>query len=201
MQKLMDMVTAKLVTEGVVKACDKEWFAYGLEKRILTIFTAIPFLIIAIALSDIWTAVMYLCSFYFLRVRTNGYHAKTIVSCIAWSLILELCFVLWFLPKLNTIGSICVVNVVAAIVVFAFAPVNNSNIHFDEAELQAGRVKARQRMVLLFAFAIVLYMLSFISAVKGITLGNSMATLLLVIGKIKEGVFTDENTERAQDKN
>ena len=46
MQKLMDMVTAKLVTEGVVKACDKEWFAYGLEKRILTIFTAIPFLII-----------------------------------------------------------------------------------------------------------------------------------------------------------
>lgn len=59
MQKLMDMVTAKLVTEGVVKACDKEWFAYGLEKRILTIFTAIPFLIIAIALSDIWTAVMY----------------------------------------------------------------------------------------------------------------------------------------------
>lgn len=112
MQKLMDMVTAKLVTEEVVKACDKEWFAYGLEKRVLTIFTAIPFLIIAIALSDIWTAVMYLCSFYFLRVRTNGYHAKTIVSCIAWSLILELCFVLWFLPKLNTIGSICVVNVV-----------------------------------------------------------------------------------------
>lgn len=50
MQKLMDMVTAKLVTEGVVKACDKEWFAYGLERRILTIFTAIPFLIIAIAL-------------------------------------------------------------------------------------------------------------------------------------------------------
>ena len=146
MQKLMDMVSAKLVTEGVVKACDKEWFAYGLERRILTIFTAIPFLIIAIALSDIWTAVMYLCSFYFLRVRTNGYHAKTIVSCIAWSLILELCFVLWFLPKLNTIGSICVVNVVAAIVVFAFAPVNNSNIHFDEAELQAVRVKARQRI-------------------------------------------------------
>ena len=54
----MDMVTAKLVTEEVVKACDKEWFAYGLEKRVLTIFTAIPFLIIAIALSDIWTAVM-----------------------------------------------------------------------------------------------------------------------------------------------
>ena len=99
MQKLMDMVTAKLVTEEVVKACDKEWFAYGLEKRVLTIFTAIPFLIIAIALSDIWTAVMYLCSFYFLRVRTNGYHAKTIVSCIAWSLILELCFVLWFLQN------------------------------------------------------------------------------------------------------
>ena len=42
MQKLMDMVTAKLVTEGVVKACDKEWFAYGLEKRILTIFTGQP---------------------------------------------------------------------------------------------------------------------------------------------------------------
>lgn len=48
MQKLMDMVTAKLVTEGVVKACDKEWFAYGLERRILTIFTAIPFLIIVL---------------------------------------------------------------------------------------------------------------------------------------------------------
>lgn len=80
MQKLMDMVTAKLVTEGVVKACDKEWFAYGLEKRILTIFTAIPFLIIAIALSDIWTAVMYLCSFYFLRVRTNGYVPTRVIT-------------------------------------------------------------------------------------------------------------------------
>lgn len=31
MQKLMDMVTAKLVTEGVVKACDKEWFAYAVQ--------------------------------------------------------------------------------------------------------------------------------------------------------------------------
>ena len=76
----MDMVTAKLVTEGVVKACDKEWFAYGLERRILTIFTAIPFLIIAIALSDIWTAVMYLCSFYFLRVRTNGYVPTRVIT-------------------------------------------------------------------------------------------------------------------------
>jgi hypothetical protein len=47
-QKLVDMVTAKLVTEGIVKADDKEWFAYGLEKKILTIFTSIPFLILAI---------------------------------------------------------------------------------------------------------------------------------------------------------
>lgn len=74
MKPLINKIARHCVEAGIVEETDLEWFIYGLEKRTITIIATVIFLLIAIYFSNLITAVTYLGSFYFLRVRTNGYH-------------------------------------------------------------------------------------------------------------------------------
>ena len=89
------------VEKRIIDQQELDWLVYGLEKRITTIVTAMFFMLIGIHLANMLSVFAFMSSFYFLRVRTNGYHANSFIACLIFSLLLELLFLKLMLPALN----------------------------------------------------------------------------------------------------
>ena len=195
MEKLVNEITEKLVACEVVDRCDAEWFSYAVQKKLISLISGSAFLIIGVMSTELSTVAAYLGSFYFLRTRTNGYHAKTFILCLLYSLALELAMLYLLLPELNTFW-VFALNAVCTVCVFLLAPVNDRSIHLNAAELKACKRSGRARMLLLDALLIAAYLLSVDSIVNGLTLGNTMTALLLVIARIKKENKDNEENDR-----
>lgn len=198
MKPIIHRIANQCVESGIVEADDVEWFIYGLEKRFVTAATALLLLFIGGFLSDSKTAFAYLGSFYFLRVRTNGYHAATVKGCICVSVILEIGFLLIIRSMLFPFLS-CILNLINCFLVFSFAPFNHPSMHMDEQELAECRKRSRIRISLLTLLSVVGYVFSLNWLGDGITLGNTMAALLLIIVKIKKGETNNEERKEKTD--
>ena len=55
-ESIVNIITRKLVTDGIVAENDKEWFHYGLQKRFTSSISACVFFIIAVVLSNVCVA-------------------------------------------------------------------------------------------------------------------------------------------------
>ena len=102
MNVAVDFIVTLCIRKNIIKEENIAWFRYGLEKRIVTLVVGIPFVLMGIAISNIWTALSFFLSFFFLRTRMNGYHAKSILGCLICSLALELLFLGGIAHWINT---------------------------------------------------------------------------------------------------
>lgn len=173
------------VEEKIIDKEEADWLVYGLEKRITASVAAILFFLIGIRLADTLSVIAFLSSFYFLRVRTNGYHANSFLSCLILTLLLEAFFLKLVLPTLNSF-IFFFLNIADFWTIFLFAPFRNCNMHLNERELWACRKTSRIRISVLFTASILLYIFGELDISKGITLGITMTALLLLIAYIKE---------------
>ncbi len=184
MHSLLYRFALGCVEEKIIDEEELDWLVYGLEKRITTAVTAIFFLLIGIHLADALSVIAFLSSFYFLRVRTNGYHANSFLGCLIISLLLEGFFLKLVLPALNS-SIFFLLNIADLGTIFLFAPFANRNMHLDGEEIRACRKTSRIRISLLFAASMLLYTFGELNISKGILLGNTMTALLLIIAYIK----------------
>lgn len=171
--------------KGIVSSQNEEWFRYGLEKRISTLLVGIPFFIIAVILSSFWCALCFMASFFYLRGRTNGFHAKTAERCLFISLLLEVVFLLLIQPLLNT--PIMIVTMVLIICsIWILAPYNDPNLHLTPEEICAYKRGARIRSVVLFLLFILAILTHISQIAVGITLGCALVEFLLCFAYIVE---------------
>lgn len=195
MHSLLYRFALGCVEEKIIAEEELEWLVYGLEKRITTAITAIFFLLIGIHLADATSVIAFLSSFYFLRVRTNGYHANSFFGCLIISLLLEGFFLKLVLPALNS-SIFFLLNIADFWTIFLFAPFTNRNMHLDDEELMACRKTSRIRISLLFTASMLLYTFDELNVSKGILLGNTMTALLLIIAYIKREKEKTKNEKR-----
>ncbi|GEM_PF-1004127 len=193
-ESIVNIITRKLVTDGIVAENDKEWFHYGLQKRFTSSISACVFFIIAVVLSNVCVACTYLGCFYFLRVRTNGYHAKTYIGCIISSIVIETFFLMAVLPKLNELW-VFLLNGISFVIILIYAPVNSMNMHFDNDEILACKKSVQKRLALVATLLIFMCVLPFEDAAKGITLGNTMTMCLVVVAIIKKECTENEKSK------
>ena len=103
MTYFISKLSAICVKKDLVDSEDVPWLEYGIETRITTAITMVPFMLLAVRLSDLPTALAFLVAFKFLRARTSGYHANSVLGCISVSFILEFLFLGVFLQQLNLV--------------------------------------------------------------------------------------------------
>lgn len=185
MHSLLCRFAQGCVNKEIISCEELDWLVYGLEKRITTAIVAIAFFLIGLKVAAMPTVISFLLCFYFLRVRTNGYHANSFIGCLMFSLILELFFLVVLLPLLKSSMLVCL-NILSLVIIFVFAPFTSENMHLDKEEFAASRKTSRIRISLLSGIATILYALGVAEIGKGITLGNTMTALLLIIAYIKE---------------
>lgn len=198
MHSLLYRFALSCVEKRIIDQQELDWLVYGLEKRITTIVTAMFFMLIGIHLANMLSVFAFMSSFYFLRVRTNGYHANSFIACLIFSLLLELLFLKLMLPALNVFVFLFL-NTVSFFIIFFFAPFANCNMHLDEDEFRACRKTSRIRISVLSTISVLLHIFGKFDVSKGITLGSTMTALLLVIAYIKkEGENEHEKREQSK---
>lgn len=185
MNSLLDWFTNYCISNALISKDNEAWFRYGLEKRLCTLVVLIPFAVIAIYLSGLWTAISYIISFFYIRSQTNGYHAKTHWGCFIGSLLLELFFLMVIEPMLNAFGVLVLVSI-AALAVFLLAPYNHPMMNLDNQEYAACKKTARIRCILLAIFCYTCVFFDLYEIAKGISLGCVMTSTLLVLAKLTE---------------
>lgn len=202
MGKIIDKIVERCIEKQIIDSEDSEWFRYGLEKRIVTVFVGIPFLLLAILLTDIWGAIGFMGSFFLLRSKINGYHAKTPLQCMIASVLLEFMFLSLVYPHVS-IFSTLLIMAVSVIVIFFLAPFNDPSIHLDSREVTLCKNSARIRIIILFILAGVAIALNMDGVAKGITSGSAMAVLLLCSAYVfergcKNGKSEDSSAQCSQ---
>lgn len=198
MNSLLDWFTNYCINNALISKDNEAWFRYGLEKRLCTLVVLIPFTVIAIYLSGLWTAISYIISFFYLRSQTNGYHAKTHWGCFVGSLLLELFFLMVIKPMLNAIWVLVLVTL-ASLPVFLFAPYNHPMMNLDDQEHAACKKTARIRCILVVILCYICVFLGLHEITEGISLGCVMTSTLLVLAKITERRSHDDSVEKSSE--
>ena len=175
----------KCIDAHLISPEKAEWLRYGIEKRLTTTIVGIPFIIIAVILSNTGTAIAFFFSYFFLRGRTNGYHSKTVFRCLVTSLALEIIFI-GFLSKFITGIIVIPVILLVTLTVFLLAPYNDPNMALSEEEYKANQRGSRIRCGLLCLGCILFWSMHYETLAAGIALGGAMAGVLLCVAYILE---------------
>lgn len=99
----MDMIariTEYCVRKDIISSNDAEWFSYGLVQRSEKLITICFLFPLGWLLSSFSTSLAFYLSFFLLRTRANGYHAKTSAGCLLFSVCSECVLFLLILPYL-----------------------------------------------------------------------------------------------------
>lgn len=90
--KQIDILVDRYLQEGYVSQDEAPWLRYALEKRIITLITFVPLLILGFSIANPATVIGFFIAFCSLRARTNGFHAKSVGRCLLYSVLGELLF-------------------------------------------------------------------------------------------------------------
>lgn len=193
----IDLFVNYCIAKKIVSPADSAWLKYGLEKRIYTLLVAIPFWIVAVILTDAYTAIAFFICFYCLRRRTNGFHANSIWLCFIFSLLFEILFLGILSPQLNTTANL-VLSIISTTIIFYLAPYNHPNMHLSANEIAACQTSSRFLSCGILLCIIVFSVVDMAALVSGCSLGLAMAACLLCLAYIiKGGKKLNENKTKS----
>lgn len=186
---LANRIATWFVQTELIDTEEREWFKYAIEKRILTICSAAVFLIIGSAFAPFVVCCAFLFCFYFLRARTNGFHAETYLGCMLFSAVCEILLLCVIRPVV--LLHLKETMFVSAVITLALAPVNDNRIHLSKEEIKACKKRAYFRVAVIVILAILTNRWDK-DAATGIGLGCVMTALTLCLGHIKQ-ILRKEN--------
>ena len=175
----MDMIariTEYCVRKDIISSNDAEWFSYGLVQRSEKLITICFLFPLGWLLSSFSTSLAFYLSFFLLRTRANGYHAKTSAGCLLFSVCSECVLFLLILPYLKSATSLWILAL-STITIFWLAPYNHPNLHMTKARLT----------VLILDMALILSLSTkFYAFASGIVLGLGFTAFLLIVAHGKQ---------------
>ena len=185
MKNCVNRLVDLCLRHGIASDNQVIWLRYSLEKRISSSIGLIPFILIALHITDFWGTFGFIVGFYVLRSQVNGYHAKTLRCCLLISLGSELLFLLLLYPLLTPVAAI-LLTIICAVVLILSAPYKHTNMHYSNDEVVALRHSIRMRVIFLTLTLLVLSFLRFNYLWKGLTTGIALATFFLSLAYISE---------------
>lgn len=183
MHSLMVRFAHFCVEKQIIESKHFDWFVYGLEKRLSTIILSIPFVILAIVVSNLPCAISFFLSFFVLREYIGGFHANTVWGCLIISLLSEAALFFLVHPFLSPIAIVCI-TIVSITCIYILSPYNHPNMHLTDKEIAACRKKGRIRAFVVSSVIAFTCILGQDEIAKGLTLGIALTTAMLCLGYI-----------------
>ncbi len=191
MKRFVTFVVNHCLQKGYITSEQAPWLQYGLEKRLSTVFGTAAFLIFGLMISSAGTTLSCCLSFYILRSRVNGYHAKTVWGCFLSSLLWEYIFLVVLGRGLDTLAVFCLL-LISGVIICVLAPYNHPNMGLSHEEILACGKSAKVRLGVLLLANGLAYWFEFDSVWKGISLGVAMAATMLAFAYLQNRRILNE---------
>lgn len=185
MSNLSERFALYCVQQGVIQKEQLSWFIYGIEKRLSSFVVSIPFFVISLHYTSLECTFSFFTAFYFLRRRTNGYHAQSACACLCTSLLLEILLLSIVNSLFNGYFFLFCVTI-STVLIYKLAPFNHPNMNYTKDEIAACRSSAHLYTYILTFLAFVAYVTELYEFAKGLTLGITMTAVLLCMAYIIE---------------
>lgn len=195
MHRCVNWLVDYCISHDFVDKKKEAWLRYSIEKRFFTIIGMIPFLLLALLVTNLQMAMSFIISFYILRSCINGFHAKTIYGCLFVSLATELLFLLCLSPML-TLSSSIAINTICISLILWLAPYNDSKMHFSSSEVIALKKRIRRRLLVLASVMFIARVMMLSNIINGLTTGIAMATFMLSLSYIMKRRNSNEKHAR-----
>lgn len=193
MKYLISILVDISVQRNIIPPSDGPWLQYCLEKWISTILGMGLLLTVGLLLYPPIPTLIFIVSFLFLRQRTNGFHMKTMLGCIAVSLVLELGMMGLVYPVLTLPGAATVL-VISASLAFALSPFRHPDVPMTDREFYANDIGSKVRLLILIALAGISIWANWLDCLYGITLGVALDTASLVLAYLLK-YFKERNNQ------
>jgi len=147
-------ISSFFVVQGIILEDDLEVYSYSFEILLSTLQSFCALAILSIISGTVLQTILFMSGFVPLRLIAGGYHAKNHFRCFIILIFVYVAFlsVLCFLPADNTIPVIILSSLLTVLLVFIFAPSEDSNKPISSKET----IRFRQRSRLAVACYIVL---------------------------------------------
>lgn len=178
MHTLSIAIAEASISRGWIKAQDKLWCVYAVEKKLITLCFFLLMIPFAVALDVLPQAAVFSCAFYLLRRRFGGWHAPYAWLCQVISIALVLAITLLVGPAMMKFPSLVIWGSDAIVVAIAIMqpPVYPPQLHFDQ-EIKRANAK-KKNLVLLIVLGL---QLGFGIFVKDVLVYSFLAVLAGVI--------------------
>lgn len=184
MSKLLNWVMSNLEKNGYVNNENYEIVCYGLELKLMKTIISTGMLLLAVITGSFLEVIVFMAVYQPLRGSCGGYHAKTRISCILFSLgmlSLIICLTKILTDSLLMIVSLIFLFIGSGSIIF-LAPVDTASKPFDEKE----RIVYRKRSFVILAIICCIYIACYLGDYHKIyfpvSYGIFMAGILLIIG-------------------
>lgn len=165
MHTLSIAIAEASISRGWIKAQDKLWCAYAVEKKLISLCFFMLMIPLAVVLDVLPQAAVFSCVFYLLRRRFGGWHAPYAWLCQVISIALVLAVTLLVGPAMMKFPSLVIWGMDAVVVAIAIMrpPVYPPQLHFDQ-EIKRANTK-KKNLLLIIVLALQLGVGIFVKAV------------------------------------
>lgn len=189
-KKLAKQITKFICKGSEIPADMEEVYQYGIELTLSTILNVFWIVMASVALSDIFSGLIFLAVFMIIRPFTGGYHAKTYFWC-------NIAFILTFLavwcarqgvvaiPDIELAYRILeALMLLGLIPIIAYSPIGNKNKILDESKRRRCRIIG---IILYIIVALSALVIQFVNIKYGamITLTLSAVSIMMIIETLK----------------
>lgn len=178
--KQVDTLVGMCIQKGYVSQDEAPWLRYALERRVTSIIAFVPLLIIGLSITNPARLFAFLITFFMLRTRTNGFHAKSVGRCLLYSILGEV-FFLKVLPMVWNDIVAFIALATSIILIWVLSPYNHPNMNLSSEEVTACAKSTKWRLVMLIFTLSILYARKWYQLALGVLMGIVMTTSTLVM--------------------
>lgn len=179
----IDKIMDYILSEKCINNSEEEIYRFGLECMLLKILHYISYILIGVILHSFFPLLITSCTLVPLRRKAGGFHARTRSLCYVFScrVVIIVCIInKLLLPIWLEIFGVIIAN----IVIYTWAPIENENRHLDSHEAK----RFRKQTLLILCISDVLCLLLFLCKTQidiYFMHGIMMVALLMLLEKIK----------------
>ena len=151
-----ETITKKLQENNSITNEQYEICRFGFQQGLTIILNIFTTIIIGIVIGELWFSILFMVLYAPLRSKAGGYHARTAVQCYIYSIFMMIAILL-AMKYLIIPRFICIITlIISCVIIWIFAPVEDTNKPLDNIELIVYRRRTRQ----ITALEVVLFILS-----------------------------------------
>ena len=172
----VESISSFFVKNGYISSSEYEWCCYVLEKRLVKVISFRILFIVGLKLNMLLDTIFFIFSFCLLRKYTDGYHAKTFIMCLIYSLFIVVISIKYIGPGLVNYPVISVLIYCVLIITFV-----RHNIQLDKKNYKN---KLFIRNFLLISLAVIICALTYREKIACLLISSMLFTMITI--QIKE---------------